>query len=283
MDPALVKEAVAFAMANESKNPRDLALNHALAQAGEPYNDPVGPFKERGPQTGVIVRHGYLVADWGEPQRVDMTYSVTKSFVSSVVGLAYDRGLIRDLNDKVKDYVPTEHFASAHNQKITWDHLLRQTSDWEGTLWGKPDWADRPPEDRKTWSAWIGRARNEPGSVLEVQRRAREPARVRRAAGVASAAAAGAARARDGADRRLEHLALARLRQLLGRAGRPEGPVGQRRRALGRRDVDQRPRPGRASACSRCAAAAGRTSRSCRRSGSRWPRRRPRPTPGMAS
>ena len=164
MDPALVKEAVAFAMANESKNPRDLALNHALAQAGEPYNDPVGPFKERGPQTGVIVRHGYLVAEWGEPQRVDMTYSVTKSFVSSVVGLAYDRGLIRDLNDKVKDYVPTEHFASAHNQKITWDHLLRQTSDWEGTLWGKPDWADRPPEDRKTWSAWIGRARNEPGS-----------------------------------------------------------------------------------------------------------------------
>ena len=28
--------------------------------------------------------------------------------------------------------------------KITWDHLLRQTSDWSGTLWGKPDWADRP-------------------------------------------------------------------------------------------------------------------------------------------
>lgn len=22
--------------------------------------------------------------------------------------------------------------------------MLRQTSDWEGTLWGKPDWADRP-------------------------------------------------------------------------------------------------------------------------------------------
>ena len=38
------------------------------------------------------------------------------------------------------------------------DHLLRQTSDWQGTLWGKPDWADRPvgvtldeQEHRKLW------------------------------------------------------------------------------------------------------------------------------------
>jgi CubicO group peptidase (beta-lactamase class C family) len=49
-------------------------------------------------------------------------------------------------------------FDSAHNQKIKWDHLLRQTSDWQGTLWGKPDWADRPvgatlqeQENRKLW------------------------------------------------------------------------------------------------------------------------------------
>ena len=35
-------------------------------------------------------------------------------------------------------------FDTPHNRRITWDHLLRQTSDWEGTLWGKPEWADRP-------------------------------------------------------------------------------------------------------------------------------------------
>ena len=34
--------------------------------------------------------------------------------------------------------------SSGHNATITWEHLLRQTSDWQGTLWGKPDWADRP-------------------------------------------------------------------------------------------------------------------------------------------
>ncbi len=38
-------------------------------------------------------------------------------------------------------------FESEHNRRITWDHMLRQTSDWQGTLWGEPDWADRPQGD----------------------------------------------------------------------------------------------------------------------------------------
>jgi CubicO group peptidase (beta-lactamase class C family) len=164
LDPSAVQQAVDFATANESKAPRDLSLNHPLSQAREPFDDPVGPFKARGPQTGIILRHGYLVSEWGEPTRVDMTFSVTKSFVSTVVGLAYDRGLIRSLDDKVREYVPGEHFESEHNRKITWDHLLRQTSDWEGTLWSKPDWADRPQGEPSTWTT---RARHEPGTVYK--------------------------------------------------------------------------------------------------------------------
>jgi CubicO group peptidase (beta-lactamase class C family) len=57
-----------------------------------------------------------------------------------------------------------ELFATEHNRKITWEHLLRQTSDWEGTLWGKPQWADRPDRDSSTW---LTRARKEPGSAYE--------------------------------------------------------------------------------------------------------------------
>jgi CubicO group peptidase (beta-lactamase class C family) len=164
MDPARVKEAIDFAIASESKGLRDLAADHVLTYAREPFDDPVGPFRERGPVSGVLLRHGYLVAEWGEPRRVDMAFSATKSFVSTVVGLALDRGLIGSLDDPVKDYVPTEHFASEHNAKITWNHLLRQTSDWEGTLWGKPDWADRPEGDPATWRT---RPRHEPGTAYK--------------------------------------------------------------------------------------------------------------------
>jgi CubicO group peptidase (beta-lactamase class C family) len=185
-DPAKLKEAIDFALASESRAPRsqELMLTQSFGQA--PYGEIVGPVKDRGPITGVIVRGGYVIAEWGEPARVDMTHSVTKSFLSSTVGLAFDRKLIRSLQDKAVDYAaPTEPysplrryddaenfgtsrlmdiFGTEHNRKITWEHLLRQTSDWEGTLWGKPDWADRPDRDS---GKWLGRVRGEPGTVFE--------------------------------------------------------------------------------------------------------------------
>jgi len=163
-DAALLQQAIDFSVASESKLPRDLAVAHPLTWYREPYDAPIGPFAERGPVTGIVLRRGYIVAEWGEPQRVDMTFSVAKSFLSSVVGLAFDRGLIPDLNARVQDLVPIPEFRGPHNSKIAWDHLLRQTSDWEGTLWGKPDWADRPQGEPSTW---LQRKRNEPGSVYK--------------------------------------------------------------------------------------------------------------------
>ncbi len=186
MDAAKLKEAIDFAVANETKAPRDWDLAQTQTFGREPFGAIIGATKPRGAMTGIILRGGYIIAEWGEPFRVDMTHSVMKSFLSTVVGLAFDRGLIKDLNAPVGKemapilaYNPNENFADAanfgkskfielfdteHNRKITWDSLLRQTSDWEGTLWGKPDWADRPDKDP---NLWLDRKRNEPGAVYE--------------------------------------------------------------------------------------------------------------------
>ncbi len=188
MDATRLAAAVAFAQAHEASTPRDLELAHYRSFGREPFGEAIGPFKERGPQTGIIIRNGYIVAEWGEPARVDMTFSVTKSFLSTTVGLAWDRGLIGDVTDPVAGamapVLPVERavhgaersvgdfgaastfdvFATTHNRRITWNHLLRQTSDWEGTLWGKPEWADRPARETATW---LTRARVEPGSAYE--------------------------------------------------------------------------------------------------------------------
>ena len=166
MDSVRLAAAIAFAQEQEATLPRDLELEHFISFGREPNDTPIGPFRPRGDQTGIVVRHGYIVAEWGEPDRVDMTFSVTKSFLSTTVGLAWDRGLIADVHDPVAHYVPTDHFASPHNARITWDHLLRQTSDWEGTLWGKPDWADRPPQDVPL-ADHIARERHAPGTVYK--------------------------------------------------------------------------------------------------------------------
>ncbi len=182
-DAERLQAAVDFAIASESSSPRDLDFNHQMTFAREPYGEAIGPFTVRAPQSGLIIHRGYIVAEWGEPSKVDNTFSVAKSFLSTTVGLAYDQGLIGSVDDLVRDYMPpivleaydgepddqTARrpkllFESEHNRGITWDHLLRQTSDWEGTLWGKPEWADRPDEDRSTWKT---RPRNAPGTVFE--------------------------------------------------------------------------------------------------------------------
>jgi CubicO group peptidase (beta-lactamase class C family) len=164
MSGALVREAVQLAIAADTPGPRDMALFLHNSFGKEPFNTIIGPIRDRGPASGLITRHGYVVAEWGDPKRADITNSVTKTFLTTVVGLAWQRGLIHDVNDYVRDYMPphVDLFEAPHNQKIKWDHLLRQTSDWQGTLWGKPDWADRPQGDKS--EEWPNRKLWEPGT-----------------------------------------------------------------------------------------------------------------------
>jgi CubicO group peptidase (beta-lactamase class C family) len=163
VDGARLDEAVKFAAANESRGSKDLATGLATSFGREPFDTPIGPVQPRGALSVVVVKNGSIIAEWGETSRVDMTFSVTKSFLSTVVGLLWQKGLIRDVTDRVRDYMPTpELFDGPHNSKITWEHLLRQTSDWQGTLWGKPDWADRP--EGQTPADWPNRPLSEPGT-----------------------------------------------------------------------------------------------------------------------
>src|SRR6266852_8071561 len=186
VSPDLLKQAIDFAVAGETKAPRDLVINHYQTFGREPFGYAIGPIRERGDPTGIIIHKGHIVAEWGEPLRVDMTHSVTKSFLSSVVGIAVERGMIKSVHDVVRDYVaPIQLYAppsttnksdrlnrsdllfpfeSPHNRTITWDDLLRQTSDWEGTLWGKPDWADRPGDNPAEWGTL---PRNKPGTFYK--------------------------------------------------------------------------------------------------------------------
>ncbi len=186
LDSNKIQEAIAFAKSAETKNPRNMEISHYQSFGKEPFGEGIGPFAERGDPTGMIVYKGFIIASWGNPLRCDMTHSVTKSFLSSVIGVAVDQGLIASVQDTVAKYVPPielftpgqvnrsadligqpqllQPFETPHNRTLTWDHMLRQVSDWEGTLWGKPEWADRPDPDPKTW---IGRKRNAPGTVYE--------------------------------------------------------------------------------------------------------------------
>src|SRR5687767_8813449 len=105
-DTAKLNAAIRFAIEKENRNPRSMELSHNLNFGKEPFNEGIGPFKDRGDPTGLIINKGYIIAEWGDPYSVDMTHSVTKSFLSIVVGLAVDRGMINNINDPVVNYIP---------------------------------------------------------------------------------------------------------------------------------------------------------------------------------
>jgi hypothetical protein len=141
-------EAIAYANAHECTWPRGMYLDNgeyvgtAYVQEKPPYNEVIGEVRPRGGVNGLLLRGGRIVAEWGDTRRADMTFSCAKSYLALVAGVAFDRGLIGSVDDRVADAVPDDGFASPHNSAITWRHLLQQTSEWQGTLWDKPDSVD---------------------------------------------------------------------------------------------------------------------------------------------
>ncbi len=166
IDKLLMDSAVNFAITHENEVDRDLRIANLKAYSNEPDYKILGPMKERGGPAGLIIKNGYIVAQWGDIFRVDMTFSATKSFLSTTTGLAIDNGLIKNVYDKVINYVWDGTYEGEHNSKITWDNLLTQSSDWSGTLFDCPDWADRPPKEGAI-DDWKNRKLNEPGTVFK--------------------------------------------------------------------------------------------------------------------
>jgi CubicO group peptidase (beta-lactamase class C family) len=144
LDAASIAAAARYAAEHETPWRRDLAYMVATDFGEEPpWNEALGPVRPRGGPNGLVVRGGQIVAEWGDTSQVDQTFSVAKSYLSILAGLAHDRDLIGDLDEPVCRRVDDGGFDPPHNSRITWRHLLQQTSEWEGELWGKPDLIDR--------------------------------------------------------------------------------------------------------------------------------------------
>ena len=159
MDAAKLQQAIEYAQAHGSK--WDFEKDQVRT-----FGTPLGPVpKQRAATNGVILRHGYIVAEFGDTKANDPVYSVAKSFLSTVCSIAVERGLIKDVNDPVAKYIHDGGYDSPHNSKITWQHHLQQASEWEGSLWGKN--ADFVGHEQFGGGERKPRAIQEPGSFYE--------------------------------------------------------------------------------------------------------------------
>lgn len=131
-EPAALEQAIEFAKTHETDFPKDFSTQEKI------FGKRLGPLPEkRGETNGLVIRHGYIVASFGDVNHPDPTYSAAKSFLSSLLGVAIRDKKIGTVTDKVGDTVKDGGYTSAQNAPVTWEHHVRQTSEWEGSMWGK--------------------------------------------------------------------------------------------------------------------------------------------------
>jgi len=102
----------------------------------------------------LIIRNGYLVSEsyfgpYQEDTRHEL-FSVTKSFVATLIGIALDKGYIDELDHRVLDFFPDGAFANLDRQKedMTLEDVLTMRSglDWKegdpvyGAMYYSLDW-----------------------------------------------------------------------------------------------------------------------------------------------
>lgn len=131
MDPARLAEAVRFAEGRESTRAMDFSDQERI------FGSMLGSVPTRRATTnGLVVYKGYVVAEFGDTRAVDPTYSVAKSMMSTVAGVALRDGRLR-LDDRVGRTITDGGYDSPQNAPVTWAMHLQQESEWEGELFGK--------------------------------------------------------------------------------------------------------------------------------------------------
>ena len=144
MPKSKLEQAVQFAVDHETSWSREIGDNWGIHHEDPPpWNRLLGPVHARGPVSGTIVVDGKTLLSWGEPDRADLTFSIAKTYLALLAGVAHDRGLMPDVDEPVGARLTGIGFDTGRNAQVTWAHLLQQTSEWEGSCFGVPEQVDR--------------------------------------------------------------------------------------------------------------------------------------------
>lgn len=131
MDPTALAEAIRFAQGRDSTRAMDFSDQERI------FGTLLGSVPTRRAATnGLVIYKGYVVATFGDPASVDPTYSVAKSLLATVAGVAVREGRLM-VDAPVGRTVRDGGYDSPRNAQVTWKMHLQQESEWEGELWGK--------------------------------------------------------------------------------------------------------------------------------------------------
>ena len=134
MDQAALDAAVQFAQSRESTRAMDFSDQERI------FGSMLGSVPNiRAKTNGLVIYKGYVVAEFGDTTWADPTYSVAKSMMATVAGIAVRDGKLGDLDAPVGRTVKDGGYDSPRNALVTWKMHLQQETEWEGTMFGKKD------------------------------------------------------------------------------------------------------------------------------------------------
>jgi len=137
-DVAAVRAAVDRQARRVTPGIDDLEAYRSRQVLDPTHREATGPLHPASGASGLVVHRGQVLARWGRTTSVEMCFGLTTALLSAVAGLAVERQVLRDVREPVSRTVAHPAFAGPGS----WEHLLRQTSGWDGELWGKPSSAD---------------------------------------------------------------------------------------------------------------------------------------------
>ncbi|MER3389332.1 MAG: serine hydrolase [Microcella sp.] len=93
----------------------------------------------------IVIRDDAIIAEWygngADAQATQTSFSMAKSYVATLVGIAIDEGAISSADDPITQYVPELLQSDPRFARITLDHLLTMSSGISYVEQGLP-WSD---------------------------------------------------------------------------------------------------------------------------------------------
>lgn len=92
----------------------------------------------------LVIKNGYLILEnyykRGRPDREDWVHSVTKSYMSTLIGIAIDKGYIKSVDQTLSELLPQQYAKNTNPEKqsITLENLLTMRAGFRWTDWGDP-------------------------------------------------------------------------------------------------------------------------------------------------
>ena len=99
-DATQLAQAIAWAQTQPTDWPADFSTQTEI------FGKQLGPVpKSRAAMNGIILRHGYIVAEFGDVEAVDPSYSMAKSYLSTILGLTIVRHVVAAIFHKQSNFI----------------------------------------------------------------------------------------------------------------------------------------------------------------------------------